>query len=175
MDNFIDQLWIVCRTDSERITDLKTQSPPRQVELKMTRVLCRLRPAQAAIHQKFGRKRVRPRIWSGGNRSFSMHDNFVAAISRRRKYSSVVPYRECRASIKGALCSGCLLRRLGLFKKMNSSLVAIAGDEIRRLLETKATQRAAGIHIPLPRRVLWLLAQFVCHDSNKFRIASKRN
>ena len=38
---------------------------------------------------------------------------------------------------------------------MNSSFVAVVSDEIRRFLETETTQRAAGIHIPLPGLLFW--------------------
>jgi hypothetical protein len=70
-----------------------------------------------------------------------MHTGFVAAISDRRKYSSVIPYRQGGTNIRGMLrgrdfidISGCLLSR----------------------------------------RVLRPLAQFVRHDSGKFRIALKK-
>ena len=62
VNDFLHKLWIVCRVYRKRIADLKTQSPSGQVEFKMARILCRLRPAQAAIDQKFGGKRVCPRI-----------------------------------------------------------------------------------------------------------------
>jgi len=86
------------------------------------------------------------------------------AICYRRKCSAVISDRERRTNIHGALRSGGFLGVLGLFKEMNSSFVAIISDEIRRFFETETTQRAAGIHIPLPRGVLRLLAQFVRHS-----------
>src|SRR5262245_7050536 len=90
MKDFVHELWIVCCVHPKRIADFKAQSPPRQIEFKMARVFFRLGPGQATIDQKFGRKRVCPRISRSRNRSFSMHNNFVAAISGGRKYSSVV-------------------------------------------------------------------------------------
>jgi hypothetical protein len=100
-----------------------------------------------------------------------MHNRFVAAISGGRKYSSVVAYRECGANIQGALSSGYLFRRFRLFEEVYGGLVGVVGDEIRRFFEAETTQRAAGIHIPLPRRVLRLLGHFIRHDSSKLRIA----
>jgi hypothetical protein len=61
-----------------------------------------------------------------------------------------------------------------LLEEVCGGLVGVVGDEIRRFFETETTQRAAGIHIPLPRGVLRLLAQFVRHDSSKLRIALKK-
>jgi hypothetical protein len=49
--------------------------------------------------------------------------------------SSVIPYRECGASIHRALRSVGFLRRLGLFEKMNSRFVAIVSDQVRRLFQ----------------------------------------
>jgi hypothetical protein len=103
-----------------------------------------------------------------------MHNGFVAAISDRRKYSSVIPYRQRRTNIHGTLRGGGFLGCFGLLKKMDGSLIVVVRQKIRRFFETETTQRAAGIHIPLPRRVLRLLAQFVRHDSNKLRIALKK-
>jgi hypothetical protein len=99
---------------------------------------------------------------------------FVAAIFGRRKYSSVVPYRECGANIHGALSSIYLFRRFRLLEEEYAGLVGVVGDEIRRFFETETTQRAAGIHIPFPKDVLRLLDQFVRHDSSKLRITLKK-
>jgi hypothetical protein len=93
-----------------------------------------------------------------------MHNGFVAAISGRRKFSSVVSYRECGANIHGAPRSGCFLWCFGLLKKMNGSLIAVVRQKIRRFLETETTQRTAGIDVPPSGRVLRLFAQFVCHS-----------
>jgi hypothetical protein len=57
---------------------------------------------------------------------------------------------------------------------VDGGLIGIVRQKIRRFFETETTQRAAGIHIPLPRRVLRLLPQFVRHDSSKLRIALKK-
>jgi hypothetical protein len=103
-----------------------------------------------------------------------MHNRFVAAISDRRKYSSVVPYRQRGADIHRALRSGCFLGCFGLSRKVNGSFVAVVSQKIRGFFETEPTQRATGIHIPLPRRVLRLFAQFVCHISGKLRITLKK-
>jgi hypothetical protein len=103
-----------------------------------------------------------------------MHNRFVAAISGRRKYSSVVPYRECGANIHGALRSIYLFRRFRLLEEMYGGLVWVVGNEIRRFFETETTQCAAGIHIPLTRGILRLLSQFVRHDSGKLRITLKK-
>jgi hypothetical protein len=103
-----------------------------------------------------------------------VHNRLVAAISGGRKYSSVVAYRECGANIQGALSSGRLFGHIRLFEEVYGGLVGGVRDEIRRFFETKTTQRAAGIHIPLPRDVLRLFVQFVSHDSNKLRITLKK-
>jgi hypothetical protein len=103
-----------------------------------------------------------------------MHNRFVAAISGRRKYSSVVPYRECGANIHGALSSIYLFRRFRLLEEMYGGLVWVVGHEIQRFFETETTQCAAGIHIPLARGILRLLGQFVRHDSSKLRITLKK-
>jgi hypothetical protein len=103
-----------------------------------------------------------------------MHNGFVAAISDRRKFSSVVANSQRGTNIHGTLRGGRFLGRFGLFKKMDGSLIVIVRQKIRRFFETETTQRTAGIHIPLPRRVLRLLAQFVRHGSNKLRIALKK-
>jgi hypothetical protein len=58
--------------------------------------------------------------------------------------------------------------------KVNGSLIAVVGQKIRRFFETETIQRTAGIHIPLSRRVLRLLGEFVRHDSSKLRIASNK-
>jgi hypothetical protein len=92
-----------------------------------------------------------------------MHYVFVAAISGARKYSSVVPNRERRANIHGPLRSGCFLGSFGLLNKVNGSLIAVVRQKIRRFFQTETTQRAACIDVPVPRRVLRVLAQFVCH------------
>src|SRR4029450_1366142 len=60
VNDFVDELRIVCRVHRKRIADLKAQSPSGQIEFEMARILFRLRPAQAAIDQKFGGKRVGP-------------------------------------------------------------------------------------------------------------------
>ncbi len=131
----------------------------------MARILCRLLAAQAAIDQKFGRKRVCPRIRRSGSNSFSNHRRFfVAAISGRRKFSSVISDRQRGADIHRTLSSIYLFRRFRLLEEVYGGLVSVIGDEIRRFFETETTQRAAGIHIPLPRGVLGLFAQFVCHS-----------
>jgi hypothetical protein len=103
-----------------------------------------------------------------------MHNGFVAAISDRRKFSSVVANSQRGTNIHGTLRGGRFLGRFGLFKKMDGSLIVVVRQKIRRFFETETTQRTAGIHIPLPRRVLRLLAQFVRHGSNKLRIALKK-
>jgi hypothetical protein len=61
-----------------------------------------------------------------------------------------------------------------LLEEVYGGLVEVVGDEIRRFFEAETTQRAAGIHIPLARRVLRLLDQFVRHDSSKLRITLKK-
>jgi hypothetical protein len=103
-----------------------------------------------------------------------MHNGFVAAISDRRKFSSVVANSQRGTNIHGTLRGGRFLGRFGLFKKMDGSLIVIVRQKIRRFFETETTQRTAGIHIPLPRRVLRLLAKFVRHGSSKLRIALKK-
>jgi len=50
---------------------------------------------------------------------------------------------------------------------MNRTLVSVVFQKIRRFLETETAQRAAGVHVPRPRRVLGLFAQFVRHNLNK--------
>jgi len=57
---------------------------------------------------------------------------------------------------------------------VNGSLIVVVRQKIRRFFETETTQRTAGIHIPLPRRVLRLLAQFIRHGLSKLRIALKK-
>jgi hypothetical protein len=104
-----------------------------------------------------------------------MHNDFVAAISDRRKYSSVIPYRQRRTNIHGTLRGGRFLGCFGLLKKMDGSLIVVVRQKIRRFFETETTQRAAGIHIPLPRHILRLLAQFVRHGLSKLRIALKKS
>src|SRR5262249_32015872 len=96
---------------------------------------------------------------------------FVAAISGRRKYSSVVPYRQRGTNIHGALRSIYVVGCFWLPEKMNGRFLAIISNKVRRFFETETTQRTTGIHIPLPRHILRLFAQFVCHNSNKRRIA----
>jgi hypothetical protein len=103
-----------------------------------------------------------------------MHNNFVAAISGGRKFSSVVPYRQRGTNIHRPFGSGCFLGCFGLPNEVNGSLIAVVRQKVRRFFETETTQCTAGIHIPLPRRVLRLLAQFVGHDSSKLRIAFKK-
>jgi hypothetical protein len=56
-----------------------------------------------------------------------MHNGFVAAISDRRKYSSVIPYRQRGANIHGALRGGRFLGCFGLLKKMDGSLILVVG------------------------------------------------
>jgi hypothetical protein len=87
--------------------------------------------------------------------------------------SSVIPDRQRRANIHGALRSGFFLRCFGLFKKMNSTLIAVVPQKIRRFFEAETAQCTTSIHIPLSRRVLGLSAQFVCHTSIKLRITLK--
>jgi hypothetical protein len=101
-----------------------------------------------------------------------MHNRLVAAISGRRK-SSVIPNRERGANIHGALSSGGLFPHIRLLEEVYGGLVGVVGDEIRRFFEAETTQRAAGIHIPLPRRVLRLFRHFIRHNSSKLRIALK--
>jgi hypothetical protein len=103
-----------------------------------------------------------------------MHNGFLAAISDRRKYSSVIPYRQRRANVHGALCGGRFLWCFRLFKKVNASLIAVVRQKIRRFFKTETTQRTAGVHIPLPRRVRGLFAQFVCHISSKLRMTLQK-
>jgi hypothetical protein len=84
--------------------------------------------------------------------------------------SSVIPDRQCGANIHSALRSGFFLRCFGLFKKMNSSLITVVRQKIRRFFKAETAQRTTSIHIPLSRRVLRLFAQFVCHASIKWKI-----
>jgi len=99
--------------------------------------------------------------------------SLVAAISGARKYSSVISNCQRRANFHRALCGGSFLGSFRLFKKMNSSFVAVVSDEIRRFLETESTQCAACVYIPLSGRVLGLFAQFVGHDSSNLRVRAK--
>ena len=107
VNDFVHELRIVCRVYRKGIADLKAQSPSGQVEFEMARILCRLRPAQAPIDPKFGGKRVCPRIRRSGNRSFSMHNGFVAAILGRRKFS-----------LRARSNSGCSLYYGGFFRTL---------------------------------------------------------
>src|SRR4030095_12396323 len=82
VNDFIHKLRIVRRVYRKRIAHFKAQSPSSQVAFEMACILCRVRPAQATIDQKFGGKRVRPRIRRGSNRSFGMHTaNYVGLSS----------------------------------------------------------------------------------------------
>src|SRR5262249_49137943 len=84
-----------------------------------------------------------------------------------RKSSAIISYRQGRADIHRALRGGFLLWYFGLLEKMNGSLIAIVCHEIRRFFQTETAQGTASIHIPLPSRVLRLLAQFVRHSLSK--------
>src|SRR5262249_16249417 len=64
-DDFIDQLWIVRCVNSQRIAHFKGQTPSRQIELEMARVLLRFRTAQAAIHDHASRKWIRACVAGG--------------------------------------------------------------------------------------------------------------
>jgi hypothetical protein len=77
--------------------------------------------------------------------------------------SSVIPDRQCGANVHGPLRSSGFLRCFGLFKKMNSGLIAAIRQEVGSFFETKTAQRTTKIHIPLSRSVLRLFAQFVRH------------
>src|SRR5215813_6320325 len=46
---------------------------------------------------------------------------------------------------------------------MNSSLVAVVGDEIRRFLQAHPTQRATRVHIPRSWRILGLFTEVIRH------------
>ena len=89
---------------------------------------------------------------------------FSVRAALAEDFSSVISDSERGTNIHGPLRSGCFLGCFGLFRKVNGSLIVVVRQKIRRFFETKTTQRAAGIHIPLPRRVLRLLAQFIGHD-----------
>jgi hypothetical protein len=88
--------------------------------------------------------------------------------------SSLIPNRQRRANVHGPLRGRCFLRCLGLFKKMNGSLIAVIRQKVRRFFKTETAQRAARIHVPLSRRVLRLSAQFVCHNLSTVRIATQK-
>jgi len=83
------------------------------------------------------------------------------------KCSSVISDCQRGANVHGALCGGHFLWRFWLFRKMNGSLIAVIRQKSRRFLETETAQRAAGVHVPRPRHVLGLFAQFVRHNLNK--------
>jgi hypothetical protein len=61
------------------------------------------------------------------------------------------------ANVHRALRSDGFLGRFGLFNEMDSSFVAVVGDQIRRFFKAHPAQRAARVHIPPPGRILGLL------------------
>ena len=76
---------------------------------------------------------------------------------------------------KRALCSVGFLGRLGLFKEMNNSFLAIVRYEIRSFFETHRAQSAAGIHIPLCTGKFsgcWLSLSAI--TENEFRVSAKK-
>src|SRR5262249_58708692 len=83
-NNFVNQLGIIGWIHADRIAYLKVQSPPSEIELKMTRVLFRFRPAQPAIDQHPGGKRIGPRVRQGGNRRwrFKYRSLFLLRLGR---------------------------------------------------------------------------------------------
>ena len=58
---------------------------------------------------------------------------------------------------------------------MNSGLVAIISDEIRRFLQTHPTQCAARVHVKGAGHVLGLLAESVCHVLSQRRTEVKKS
>src|SRR5205823_10942349 len=94
-NNCIHEIRIIRWTHADRIAYLEAQSPPGEIELEMTRVLFRFRPAQPAVDQHSGGEWVGPRIRLGSNSgsSFSHSSHFLAAICDRRKCSAVISNR----------------------------------------------------------------------------------
>src|SRR5438046_3946644 len=136
----------------------------------MARVLLRLRAAETAINEHASEKWVCPSVARGSSGSSSSgcsfgHGNSCSGDSPVSQISPVISDCERRANFHGPQRGGGFFRCFGLFKKMNSSLVAIVSDEIWRFFQTKTAQCAACIHIPLPGHVLGLFAQFIRHDS----------
>ena len=58
-------------------------------------------------------------------------------ICDRRKYSAVIPDRERRTDFHRVLRSVYFLQCFGLFKEMNSSLVAIVSDQVLGLFQAQ--------------------------------------
>ena len=103
-----------------------------------------------------------------------MHNGFVAAILGRRKFSSVVPYRECRANFHRALRSDCFFAVFRAVWKMNGSLIAIRKSKDSALLRDRDdTTRSWYPHTTVQARSP-LFAQFVCDDSSKLRTALEK-
>src|SRR5437773_3622206 len=135
----------------------------------MACILLRLWAAETAINEHASGKRIRPRVaWgsSGSGSSGFGHGNSCSGDSPASQILPIVSDRQSWANIHGTLSGIHFLRRLGLFKKMNSGFVAIVRDEIRRFFKTKAAQCAARVHVPLARRVLGLFAQIVRHNAS---------
>src|SRR4029453_9031191 len=107
------------------------------------------------------------RVYRGGATAgiavASIISNSCSGDSTASQILPVISDCERRANIHSALRSGGFLGCFRLLKKMNGSLIAVVGDEIRRFFETETTQRTASIYVPLSRCVLRLFAQFVCH------------
>jgi len=78
--------------------------------------------------------------------------------NRREHQLAVVSNCQRGANIHGALSGVYFLRRFGLFKKMDSSFVAVVRQKVRRFFKTETAQCAARVHVPWSRRVLALLA-----------------
>ena len=66
-------------------------------------------------------------------------------ICDRRKYSAVIPDRERRTDFHRVLRSVYFLRRFGLFKEMNSSLVAIVSDQVWGLFQAHDRALVVGV------------------------------
>jgi len=172
VNDFVYELWIVCRVYRKRIADLKAHPHPVRSSSKWRVFLSRLRSAQAAIDQKFGEETGL--LANIEERQQKLQH--ALTVSSGDLWSSqifiLIPYRQGGANIHCALSgiylfavSGCLrnVRRSGLGVGENSAL-----------LRDKDDTTAAGIHIPLPRDVLRLFCSGLSATLQLTRITLKK-
>src|SRR5262249_24897394 len=115
-NDFIHQIGIIRWIHADGIAYLEAQSPAGKIELKMSRVLFRLRPTQPAIDQHSSGRRIGPRKRPGGN----SRTNFSHSTIERRIVIAANPHpsfpmasvgqtssARCAASFSSGV-SGCL-------------------------------------------------------------------
>src|ERR1041385_6759992 len=96
--NFIPQLRSVGRPDRHGIADFVSQTPAREIQLEMARILFRAFAAQTAVYRQFRGKWIRSRVraWHCGSGALQAPENFRSITRKSAVIDATKTSRRCR-------------------------------------------------------------------------------